>query len=161
LRGLKYTTRGYFKMNADFFISKTDDAKDLPLPKYMTEFSAGMDLYANIIEETINPSEIKLIGTGICISMPKDFEAQVRPRSGLALKHGITLLNSPGTIDSDYRGEIKAIMINHGKEPFHIQRGDRIAQLVVNKICKIDFTEVDALSETERGIGGFGHTGVN
>ncbi len=145
-----------------FLISKTEDAKDLPLPRYMSHMAAGMDIYANVsADETILPSEIKLIATGIKIAMPQGFEAQIRPRSGLALKHGISMVNTPGTIDADYRGEIKVILINFSKEPFVIKRGDRIAQMVVNKIEMVDFVFVEELSEdTARGSGGFGHTGV-
>lgn len=145
----------------EFYICQTNDAKDLPLPAYMTKFAAGMDLYANVHEVQIIPAgKIKLIPTGIKISMPQDFEAQVRSRSGLALKYGISLLNSPGTIDADYRGEIKLIMINLGENDFKISRGDRIAQMIINKIWRPDFKVVDTLEESERGIGGFGHTGI-
>lgn len=146
-------------MSNGFYISKTEDAKDLPLPKYMSKAAAGMDLYANVQEEVLNPMEIKLIPTGISIEMPEGYEAQIRPRSGLAAKYGISIVNTPGTIDADYRGEIKCIMINFSKEPFVIKRGERIAQMVINKIETVDFTEADSLSETERGAGGFGHTG--
>lgn len=145
----------------EFYICQTNDAKDLPLPSYMTKFAAGMDLYANVHEVQIIPAgKVKLIPTGIKISMPQDFEAQVRSRSGLALKYGISLLNSPGTIDADYRGEIKLIMINLGENDFKISRGDRIAQMIINKIWRPDFKIVDTLEESERGIGGFGHTGI-
>ncbi|HBM75800.1 MAG TPA: dUTP diphosphatase, partial [Clostridiaceae bacterium] len=112
----------------DILIKRTDDAKDLPLPSYMSEQAAGMDLRANIKDEVIvEPGKIKVVPTGIMIALPKGFEAQIRPRSGLALKHGVTLLNSPGTIDADYRGEIKVLMINFGNKDFVINRGDRIA----------------------------------
>lgn len=142
-------------------IKKTDDAKDLPLPAYMSEGAAGMDLYANIENEIIlQPGEIKLIPTGIQIELPPNFEAQIRPRSGLALKYGITLLNTPGTIDSDYRGEIKLIVINLGKEAVKIARGQRIAQMVINQIIRPTIIESEVLSETKRDEGGFGHTGV-
>lgn len=147
-------------MEKNFLICKTDDAKDLELPKYMSESAAGMDLYANVFEETIiKKNEIKLIKTGIKISIPPNFEAQIRPRSGLALNFGISLVNSPGTVDADYRGEIKVIMINHGENDFKILRGDRIAQMVINKIEHIKFLEIDYLDETKRGENGFGHTG--
>ncbi|MCD8036419.1 MAG: dUTP diphosphatase [Clostridiales bacterium] len=120
-------------MERKFYVTKTDDAKDLPLPKYMSDGAAGMDLYANVHEDTlIRHGEIKLIPTGIKIALPEGYEAQIRPRSGLALKYGITLLNSPGTIDSDYRGEIGIIMANCGNNGFLIRRGDRIAQMVIN-----------------------------
>ncbi|ABY92922.1 deoxyuridine 5'-triphosphate nucleotidohydrolase [Thermoanaerobacter thermohydrosulfuricus] len=142
-------------------IKKTDDAKDLPLPAYMSEGAAGMDLYANVKEEVIlQPGEIKLIPTGIQIELPPNFEAQIRPRSGLALNYGITLLNTPGTIDSDYRGEIKLIVINLGKEAVKIARGQRIAQMVINQIVRPTIVEAEILSETKRDEGGFGHTGI-
>ncbi|AIS52472.1 deoxyuridine 5'-triphosphate nucleotidohydrolase Dut [Thermoanaerobacter kivui] len=142
-------------------IKRTEDAKDLPLPQYMSEGAAGMDLYANVKEDVVlKPGDIKLIPTGIKIELPKNYEAQIRPRSGLALNYGITLLNTPGTIDSDYRGEIKLIMINLGKEEFIIKRGQRVAQMVINQITRPKIVEVDNLSETERDVGGFGHTGI-
>ncbi|SEF46054.1 dUTP pyrophosphatase [Caloramator fervidus] len=143
------------------YIKRLDNAKDLPLPRYMTQGSAGIDLYANVSEEvTLNPNEIKLIPTGIAISLPKGYEAQIRPRSGLALKHGISLVNTPGTIDSDYRGEIGVIMINFGNKPFIIKRGDRIAQMIINKVEIPEIIEVEELDNTERGEGGFGSTGL-
>lgn len=142
-------------------LKKQHNAQDLPLPQYMSENSAGMDLYANIHDSVIlEPMQRKLISTGISLSLPPEFEAQVRARSGLALKKGITVLNSPGTIDSDYRGVVSVILINLGTEPVQINRGDRIAQLVVNRYEKIVFKVVEDLDETERGEGGFGHTGV-
>jgi len=145
----------------DFYITQTDDAKDLPLPSYMTEGSAGMDLFANVHEPAvIKPGEIKLIPTGIRIALPRNYEAQIRPRSGLALKHGISLVNSPGTVDSDYRGVIGVIAINHGKEAFTVNRGERIAQMVVNKVERMGFKVTEDLDTTGRGDGGFGHTGV-
>ena len=148
-------------MNYDFCICQTDDAKDLPLPKYMSPFAAGMDLYANVHQKEIIPAgKIKLIPTGIMISMPENFEAQLRPRSGLALKFGITLLNSPGTIDSDYRGEIKLIMLNLGENDFEISRGDRIAQMIINQIHRPSFKLVNSLEKSHRNNGGFGHTGI-
>ena len=135
--------------------------KELELPKYKTEYSAGMDLSASINENIIlKPMERKLIPTGIAISLPKDYEAQIRPRSGLALKNGITVLNSPGTIDADYRGEIGVILINLGDKDFIIEKGMRIAQMVINKIEQCDLVEVEELDETKRGNGGFGSTGV-
>lgn len=141
-------------------IEQIEGAKDLPLPKYMSSSAAGMDLYAHVIEENIiKKGEIKLIPTGIKIALPEGYEAQIRPRSGLALKHGIALVNSPGTIDADYRGEIKIIMINLGTEDFVINRGDRIAQMVINKIEQIRWEVTEEIDQTERGDGGFGHTG--
>ena len=135
--------------------------KELELPKYKTEYSAGMDLSASINENIIlKPMERKLITTGIAISLPKDYEAQIRPRSGLALKNGITVLNSPGTIDADYRGEIGVVLINLGDKDFIIEKGMRIAQMVINKIEQCDLVEVEELDETKRGNGGFGSTGV-
>lgn len=148
-------------MEKNFYIVRTDDAKDLPLPKYMSDGAAGMDIYANVHTDTVvDVGEIKLIPTGIRIALPQGYEAQIRPRSGLALKNGITMVNTPGTIDSDYRGEIGVIIINHGHEPFTIKRGDRIAQMVINKYEHVCWTETDSLDETERGSGGFGHSGV-
>lgn len=142
-------------------IKRLENAKDLPIPQYMTSGSAGMDLYANVTETTIiNPMQIKIIPTGISIALPQNYEAQIRPRSGLALKHGISFVNTPGTIDSDYRGEINVIMINFGSEPFTINRGDRIAQMVINKIEIPEIIEVDELDKTQRDRGGFGSTGL-
>ena len=142
-------------------IKKTYDAKDLPLPKYMSKGAAGIDLYAKVDEDVvIKPGEIKLIGTGIMIQLPEGYEAQIRPRSGLALNNGITMLNSPGTIDSDYRGEIKLILINFGKIDFIVKRGLRIAQMIINKVEIPEIIEVDELDETLRGKNGFGHTGL-
>lgn len=130
------------------------------LPAYATEQSAGVDLRANISEAvTMQPLECKLIPTGLFISLPKGYEAQVRPRSGLAIKKGITVLNSPGTIDADYRGEICVILINLSKEPFVIEDGERIAQMVIARHEQAEWEEVQVLDETERGAGGFGHTG--
>ncbi len=147
-------------MQDKFYIKRTEDAKDLPLPSYMTDGAAGMDIYANIISPiTISRGEIKKIGTGIKISIPSTFEVQIRPRSGLALR-GITLVNAPGTVDSDFRGEIQVIITNLSNEDFVIERGMRIAQMVMNKIEKANFFEVECLDETTRGSGGFGHTGV-
>jgi dUTP pyrophosphatase len=127
----------------------------------MTPHSAGMDLFASLEEEvTLSPGERRLIPTGVAIALPEGYEAQVRPRSGLALKQGVTLLNTPGTVDADYRGEIGAVMINLGDEPFVIRDGDRIAQLVVHQVCRAELQEVDELPESSRGTGGFGHTGL-
>ena len=131
------------------------------LPKYATEHAAGLDLHACNDEDIIvQPQTVALIPTGFAIELPIGYEAQLRPRSGLALKHAISLPNTPGTIDADYRGEVKVILINHGKEPFTVRKGDRIAQMVIAKYERVDFVEVDSLSDTERGAGGFGHTGV-
>jgi dUTP pyrophosphatase len=135
---------------------------DLPLPGYATEGSAGMDLLACVgTDVTIQPSETVLVPTGISIQLPEGFEAQVRPRSGLAIKHQIGILNSPGTIDSDYRGEVKIILTNFSKLPFTVRRGDRIAQMVIHRYARVEWEEVATLDETARGGGGFGHTGVS
>ena len=132
-----------------------------PLPVYATEMSAGMDLRANIDEPIVlHPMERRLINTGLHIALPDGFEAQVRPRSGLALKHGVTVLNSPGTIDADYRGEIMVLLINLSQQDFVIRDGERIAQLVVARYEGAQWVEVECLDETERGTGGYGHTGV-
>ena len=131
-----------------------------PFPEYATSQSAGLDLRAFIKEPiTIEPFNRELISTGLYIELPEGYEAQVRPRSGLAIKYGITVLNSPGTIDADYRGEIGVILINHSNIPFTVYSGDRIAQLVFNKVEQAEFVEVEELDKTERGEGGFGHTG--
>ena len=133
---------------------------NLPLPRYMTEKASGLDLYAAVLKnEVVNPGERKLIPTGIALAIPPGYEAQIRPRSGLALHNGITLLNAPGTIDADYRGEIGLILINHGEKPFVIRRGDRLAQMVICKVYRADFQEEEALDVTARNSGGFGHTG--
>lgn len=142
-------------------IMRLDHAKDLPLPAYATEQSAGMDLLAAIDEPmTMGPGEIAMVPTGLAIALPAGFEAQVRPRSGLAAKNGVTVLNSPGTIDADYRGEIKIILINHSKQEFVIERGMRIAQMVVAKHEVVKWDIVESLDETTRGAGGFGSTGT-
>lgn len=134
---------------------------DLPLPAMMTAGASGFDLRAAVTEPvTLQPGERALIPTGIAIAMPEGLEAQVRPRSGLALKHGITCLNSPGTIDADYRGEIGVILINLGQAPFTVHRGDRIAQLVFQTVPRVALVEVEVLPGSGRGSGGFGHTGV-
>ena len=131
-----------------------------PLPKYGTEYSAGMDLMANIDESiTLAPLERKLIPTGVYIELPENTEAQIRPRSGLAWKHGITVLNTPGTIDADYRGEIRVILINLTNEEYTINNGDRIAQMVIANYIKVELKEVEILNDSVRGVGGFGHTG--
>lgn len=142
-------------------VCRVKGAEDIPLPQYMTEGASGMDLAANVKEITyLEPGEFKVIPCGIKLELPMGFEAQVRPRSGLAAKYGVTVLNSPGTIDSDYRGELKVILINHGKDKFGIKRGDRIAQLVISKVEKAEIVQTHHLFETLRGEGGFGHTGV-
>lgn len=141
-------------------VEKIADASDLPMPKYMTEGSVGMDLYACVPETVfLEPGHSMLISSGLRISLPNGYEAQVRPRSGLALKHQITVLNTPGTIDSDYRGIIGVILINHGTRTFEVKRGMRIAQLVFARVEKIEWQVVEVLDDTERGAGGFGHTG--
>jgi dUTP pyrophosphatase len=134
--------------------------EDIAQPKKMSEAASGFDLHAAVSESVVlKPGERQLIPTGFALSMPPELEAQIRPRSGLAYKHGITILNSPGTIDADYRGEVKVLLINHGQEPFTIQRNERIAQMVFQLVPVISLTEVTELTETERGSGGFGHTG--
>lgn len=138
-------------------VNKSNNA----IPEYATELSAGMDLRANIETPlTLPPHERALIGTGLYIALPPGYEAQVRPRSGLALKKGITVLNAPGTVDADYRGEVGVILYNASHEPFVIEPGERIAQMVIAKYEQIQFEQVDTLDETERGAGGFGHSGV-
>jgi dUTP pyrophosphatase len=133
----------------------------LPQPRYQTTGASGMDLLAAISDSvSLEPGEYQLIPTGIKIEIPEGFEAQVRPRSGLALKYGVTVLNTPGTIDSDYRGEIQVILINFGKNRFTLTRGMRIAQLVFSKIVRVDFKEADSLTNTSRSDEGFGHTGI-
>jgi dUTP pyrophosphatase len=132
-----------------------------PLPQYATPHSAGLDLRANLDSPvTLLPMQRRLIPTGLHIALPEGFEAQVRPRSGLALRHGITVLNSPGTIDADYRGEVMVLLVNLGEEPFVINDGERIAQLIVARYEKVQFILTDSLDATERGEGGYGHTGV-
>lgn len=132
------------------------------LPEYMTALAAGMDICANLDDALVLESGQRcLVPTGLACAIPPGYEIQVRPRSGLAIRHGIALVNSPGTIDADYRGEVSIILINHGLESFTINPGDRIAQLVVAPVCQADLVEVPELSETERGSGGFGHTGKN
>ncbi len=139
---------------------RPESDKDIPLPRYMTDLAAGMDIYAAIEKEIIlSPGEIFLIPSGFAIAIPKGFEAQIRPRSGLAVKHGIGLINSPGTIDADYRGEIKVAVINLGKKRYTFHRGDRIAQMVIQKVFQARLKIVERLDETVRNSGGFGHTG--
>lgn len=141
-------------------IKRKKGCDDLPLPKYMSQAASGMDLYAAVdVQTPLGKGEIKLISTGIFIALPYGYEAQVRPRSGLALKYGLTLVNSPGTIDSDYRGEIGVIICNLGSREFLIERGMRIAQLVVQPVVRAVLEEMDDLEGTQRGTRGFGHTG--
>ena len=142
-------------------IMRLPHAADLPLPSYATEQSAGMDLCAAVdVPFVMQPGQTAMIPTGLAIALPPGFEAQVRPRSGLAAKNGVTVLNSPGTVDADYRGEIKVILINHGREPFTIERGMRIAQMIVARHSTVCWDAVSTLDETERGAGGFGSTGT-
>jgi len=142
-------------------IKHKEDCKDLPLPSYATDGSSGMDLYADVRGEVvIKPNEVKLISVGFYVSVPYGYEAEVRPRSGLALKHGITLPNSPGTIDSDFRGLVSVIIMNSGKSDYVIKRGDRIAQMVIKEVTRAEFSEVSELDQTARQTGGFGHSGV-
>lgn len=141
-------------------IIKLDHAKDLPLPHYATDQSAGMDLAAAIDADLIiKAGDVQIVPTGIALGLPRGTEVQIRPRSGLAAKNSITVLNSPGTIDADYRGELKVILINHGKSDFTITRGMRIAQMVIAKYEHVILEEVDSLEETNRGTSGFGSTG--
>lgn len=133
----------------------------VPLPRYMSEHAAGMDLYAAVEKElTIPAGEWQLVPTGLSLALPAGYEAQVRPRSGLALKQGVSVLNTPGTVDADYRGEVGVILMNHSKDNLVVKRGDRIAQMIINKIERIVFEEVKELPPTDRGAGGFGSTGV-
>ena len=140
-------------------LKRLPHGEGLALPAYATDGAAGMDVLA-AEDVTIAPGQRHAVATGLSVAIPAGYEIQVRPRSGLALKHGITVPNTPGTIDSDYRGELKVILINHGDTPFPIRRGDRIAQLVAAPVQRADFAEVDDLDATERGTGGFGSTGV-
>lgn len=143
-------------------ILRLPHAKDLPLPFYATEGSAGLDLLAAVDSDfELKPGARAAIPCGIALAVPHGYEAQVRPRSGLALNHGLTWLNAPGTIDSDYRGEIKAILINHGDQPFVIKRGAKVAQMVIARHEHAQFVEVSELGATERGAGGFGSTGIH
>lgn len=142
-------------------IRRKPGCEDLPLPRYQTDGSSGVDLHAAVEEDLeLEPGKVSLVPTGIHIAVPPGYEAQVRPRSGLALKHGITVLNSPGTVDSDYRAEVGVILANLGDEPFVVERGMRVAQMVIARTCRADIVEVEELSETERQFGGFGSTGL-
>ncbi|MDB5641847.1 MAG: dut [Hyphomicrobiales bacterium] len=150
-------------MTIELRIRRLPHGSDLPLPQYQSEAAAGLDLVAAIPRQAtlvIEPGGRDLVPTGLSIELPDGFEAQVRPRSGLALRHGVTVLNSPGTIDADYRGEICVILINHGSEPFAISRGDRIAQMVVAPVSRVVLSEATTLSTSARGTGGFGSTGL-
>lgn len=134
---------------------------DIPLPRYMTLHSAGMDICAAVSEPVrLAPGDIALIPTGFAMALPEGYEAQIRPRSGLAVKHGIGLINSPGTIDADYRGEVKIPLINHGRQPFTVNRKDRIAQMIISKISRAECVVVETLESSTRNDGGFGHTGI-
>jgi dUTP pyrophosphatase len=149
-------------MSVTLRILRLPHGEGLPLPSYQSKHAAGLDLVAAVPREKpvkLPPGARTLIPTGFALELPQGCEAQVRPRSGLAIKHGVTLLNSPGTIDADYRGELMVIVINHGSEPFLVQRGDRIAQLVVAPVASVEIVEVEAIGATERGQGGFGSTG--
>jgi dUTP pyrophosphatase len=142
-------------------IEKVEGCEDLSLPISASKFSSGVDLLsAEAVDIVLKPGKIKLISTGIKIMIPEGYEGQIRPRSGLAIKHGITVLNTPGTVDSDYRGIVKVILINLGEEDFKIRRGDRIAQLVIQKIFFPNFKIVETLEKSKRGEGGFGHSGI-
>lgn len=141
-------------------VERLPHGRDLPLPEYMSDGASGLDLLAAVDGPvTLAPGERRLIPTGLRLAVPKGYEAQVRPRSGLALRHGITLLNSPGTIDADYRGEVAVILVNFGEEPFTVSRGERVAQLVVAPVAQAVWDEEAELDATLRGTGGFGHTG--
>lgn len=141
-------------------LKRLEHGLDLPLPAYQSDLAAGLDLLAAVDDPvTLAPGERMLVPTGLSMALPAGFEAQVRPRSGLAAKHGVTVLNTPGTIDADYRGEVKVILVNLGQEPFLISRADRIAQMVIAPVLQAEIAEVDILSETDRGTGGFGSTG--
>ena len=142
---------------------KLDNFGDLEMPAYETDLAAGVDLRAAIAADTpliLKPGERTLVATGFAMALPPGYEAQIRPRSGLAYKHGITVVNTPGTVDADYRGEVKILLINHGADPFTINRGERIAQMVIAPVTQAQFASVDSLSETKRGAGGYGSTGV-
>jgi dUTP diphosphatase len=155
-------TKGAHMNRVELLINVQPGCEDVPMPKYMSEHASGMDICAAVPEPLVlQPAERTMVPTGFHMALPPGYEAQVRPRSGLAIKHGISVLNSPGTIDADYRGEVKIILANLGTEPFTINRGDRIAQMVIQPIVQADLLQVDELPETERGHGGFGHTGTN
>lgn len=141
-------------------IRRLSGASDVPLPRFATEHAAGADLHAAVSDPvTLAPGEIRLIPCGFAMAIPPGYEAQVRPRSGLSSKHGVTMINTPGTIDADYRGEVQVPLINLGPAPFVVERGMRIAQMVIAAVPKVKYEEVDELDDTARGSGGFGHTG--
>ena len=142
-------------------IKRKPGCEDVPLPRYMSAGAAGMDVHAAVPGPvTLQPGEVKLIPTGFYMAVPRGYEAQVRPRSGLALKHGVTLMNTPGTIDSDYRNEVGIILANLGRAPFTVERGMRIAQIIIAPVVQAELAVVDELSETDRNMGGFGSTGI-
>lgn len=144
-------------------VTRLAGCDDVPLPDYQTDHAAGMDLHAAVPTDaplTIGPGDFAMVPCGFALALPIGYEAQVRPRSGLAARHGVTTLNSPGTIDADYRGEVKVILINHGREPFTVTRGLRVAQMVIAPVCRAQWREVANLPPTQRGHGGFGHTGA-
>jgi len=148
-------------MAVQIAVTRTPEGEGLPLPAYATPDAAGMDLHAAVESDvTLQPGERALISTGLRIALPPGYEAQVRPRSGLALRHGISMVNAPGTLDSDFRGTVGVLLINLGQEPFTIRRGDRIAQMIVAPVVRATWVEVAELPPSERGEGGFGHTGV-
>jgi len=143
-----------------FLRLRPDRDSDIPLPRYMTALSAGMDLHAAVqVPVDLRPGMVNLIPTGFAMALPSGFEAQIRPRSGLAARHAVGLINSPGTIDADYRGEVMLPLINFGRQVYRIERGDRVAQMTINKIYQVRIEAVDRLDATERNFGGFGHTG--
>ncbi len=147
------------KQEVRISIKRLPGQDDIDLPRYMTTHAAGMDVRAAVpATETLQPGEWKKIPAGFAMALPEGFEAQIRPRSGLAMEFGVTLLNAPGTIDADYRGEVGIILINHGKGPFEVKRGDRIAQMIIQPVCKGCWEEQDSLDTTVRSAGGFGHT---
>jgi dUTP pyrophosphatase len=150
-------------VNPKVAVMRLPHGQDLPLPAYETAHAAGMDLRAAVPKGeplTLRPGDRHAVPTGLAMAIPPGFEGQVRPRSGLALRHGVTCLNSPGTVDADYRGEVKVILINHGPENFVVRRGERIAQLLISPVVQATWDETDALDETARGAGGFGSTGA-
>ena len=150
-------------MSPEVAVTRLAHGADLPLPAYETAHAAGMDLRAAVPADaplTLRPGDRHAVPTGLAMAIPPGFEGQVRPRSGLALRHGVTCLNSPGTVDADYRGEVKVILINHGPEAFVVRRGDRIAQLLISPVAQASWREVESLDETARGAGGFGSTGA-
>ncbi|MFO7900010.1 MAG: dUTP diphosphatase [Planctomycetota bacterium] len=148
--------------HVDLLIRMRDDCRDVPPPAYMSEHASGMDLCAAVPEPVeLGPGDRALVPAGFHMALPPGYEAQVRPRSGLAARHGISVVNAPGTIDADYRGEVKVVLINLGDEPFTIERGDRIAQMVIQPVVRAELRPVDELPESVRGHGGFGHTGAS